>query len=629
MAGKDYASMASAILECSGGKENIAEHTHCATRLRLHPKDKAKMDLKAIERIPGVLGVVDNGNQVQVIIGQSVEQLYAEFVKLAGDSKQTSAAPAGKKSIGQLASDFLLMMASIMVPVIPALTVAGFISVILTLLNLLGWVTADSSTYLILNSFAQAAFYFLPIMVAYTSAKKFDTEPIIAMLLAAGLLYPDFVAYIGEVAAAGETFGSYFGLPIYAMTYNGGVIQIVLSVWVMSKLDHWLSRAIPESVRYFLKPLTLIVAMSVVVLTVTGPIGGYMTGAVSAGIAWLTANIPWLVVPALVLFSCTIGQLCAGFHLALVPIATESIQTVGYDMSITLWFFSFTVSAGFVALAISVFSKSNKCKQISWPAALSGLIGGISEPTVYGLAYRMVKPYYALTVTSVLAALICGITGLKSYGYGCHCLPGLLMFLGPEMDWSNFYLAVGITVFMGVCSFVTVKLFGFDDSIYEDEQEAQAAPESALLPGAGVDVQLPGTGSYVAQSSISDPTFAEGILGPCFGMKPAKDTVKAPVAGTVEMVADTKHAVAIRTDAGSAVIVHVGIDSVRLGGKGMNALVSVGQHVSVGDPLVKFDPIAFSKASIDDTVVVVLTEPAPAGAGDQDDSGIPMTPVFG
>ncbi len=631
---KNYAEMAAAILEKAGGRENIASHTHCATRLRLEPVDKDKMDFKAIQKIPGVLGIQDNGTQVQVIIGQDVEQLYPEFEKVAGKgSGAVAAAPAGKKSLGRVAGDFLLMMASIMVPVIPALTTAGFIMVLLTLFTMTGWVTADSSTYLILNCFAQAAFYFLPIYVAYTAAKKFETEPIMAMMLAAGLLYPDFVTYVTDLQAAGAVYGDYFGLPVYLMTYNGGVIQIVLSVWVMSKLDHWLSRIIHEQIRYFAKPLILLVVMSVVVLVATGPIGGYMTNYVAAAIAWLTANVPWLVVPALVLFSCTIGQLCAGFHLALVPIATASIESVGYDASITLWFFSFTVSAGFVALAITLKSRNNHCHQLSVPAALSALIGGISEPTVYGLCYRMVKPYYALTVTSVLAGLICGITGLHSYGYGCHSLPGLLLFLGPNMDWTNFYKAVGIVAFMAACSFVTVYAFGFDDSVYDDEEETLDNPDAALLPGAGVPVSMPGKGAYVPQASIADSTFAQGLLGPCFALKPSNNTVKAPVDGTVCFVADTNHAIGIRTEAGSTLMVHIGIDSVKLGGKGLNALVSEGQKVSAGDTIAKFDKMAFTKGDIDDSIIVILTEPAPAAQVSQDvhdDTGFgAMTPSMG
>lgn len=608
MATKNYPDLARRIVEKFGGKENISWLNHCATRLRINPEDKSKVDLKGIEALDGVLGVADNGDEIQVIIGQSVEQLYPEVEKLVGKTSGTDhEGEKKKKTLGEAASSFLLMMAGIMSPIIPALTTAGFISVLLVLLRLLGIVQPTDTTYVILNGFAQAAFYFLPIYVAYTSARKFETEPILAMLLAAGLLYPDWVNLVTELTSEGQTFASYFGIPVYLMTYNGGVIQIVLSVWVMSKVDHWLSRVIPEVVRYFLKPFLLIVIMSIVTLALTGPLGGFITNALAAGITWLNNNIPWLAVPAILLFSVTVGQLVAGFHLALVPLATEAIQTVGYDTVVTIWFYCFTLSAGFVSLAIALKAKNSKCRQIAWPAALSGLIGGISEPTVYGLAYKMVKPYYALAITSVAAGLVAGILGLKSYGYGSNSIPGMLLFLGPNNDVQNLTNALIVLAVMAVLSFVLVYAFGFDDSVYgEDDEDAKADQAKAAPVHQNLDVKLPGKGEYVAQANLSDATFAQGTVGPCFGMKPANNSIKAPVSGTVTMIAATNHAIGITTDDGAQVMVHIGIDSVKLNGKGIRVFCSTGQHVSQGDEIAKYDKMLFDKEGIDDTVVVVL-----------------------
>lgn len=608
MAGKNYGEMARQIVEHFGGKENISWLNHCATRLRINPTDKSKVDLKALEKVPGVLGVADNGEEVQVIIGQSVEQLYPEVEALVGKTTQAPAEQK-KKSLGEAASSFLLMMAGIMSPIIPALTTAGFLCVLLTLLKLLGVIQTTDSTYIILNSFAQAAFYFLPIYVAYTSARKFETEPVLAMLLAAALLYPDWVTLVTTLTGEGQTFTSYFGIPVYLMTYNGGVIQIVLSVWVMSKVDHWLSRVIPEVVRYFLKPFLLILIMSVVTLAVTGPLGGFVTNGLAAGISWLNSNIPWLAVPAIILFSVTIGQLVAGFHLALVPLATQAIQTVGYDTVVTIWFYCFTLSAGFVSLAVALKAKNSKCRQIAWPAALSGLIGGISEPTVYGIAYKMVKPYYALAITSVISGLVAGILGLKSYGYGSNSIPGMLLFLGPNGDVANLRNAIIVLAVMAVLSFVLVYAFGFDDSIYgEDDDDAEKAAEVPSRPAENLEVTLPGKGTYIAQKDIADPTFANGTVGPCFGMKPANNSIKAPVTGTVTMIASTNHAVGITTADGAQVMVHIGIDSVKLGGKGIKVFVSTGQKVKAGDEIAKYDKMLFDKEGIDDTIVTVLLD---------------------
>lgn len=639
MAAKNYPEMAQRIVEKFGGKENIAYLNHCATRLRINPKDKSKCDLKGIEGVSGVLGLSDNGDEVQVIIGQSVEQLYPEVEKLVGAAGNAPVdAPKGKKSFADVVSSFMLMISGIMTPVIPALATAGFITVLLTLLSLAGIIQSTDTTYVILNGFAQSAFYFLPIYVAWSSARRFGTEPIIAMLLAAGLLYPDWVNLVNSLTAEGQTFTSYFGIPVYLMTYNGGVIQVILSVWVLSKLDHWLGRVIPESVRYFMKPFVLIVVMSVVTLAVTGPLGGFAAGAIASGIGFLEQNVPWLVVPALILFSCTIGQLVAGFHLALIPLATEAIATVGYDSTVTIWFYCFTVSSGFISLAVAIKSRSNHCRQIAIPAALSGLIGGISEPTVYGVAYKMMRPFWALTITSVVAGLVAGILGLHSYGYGSQSIPGLLLFLGngATVDWPNFYNALIVFAVIAVLSFVTVWVIGFDDSVYEeDAEEDGAAPTRTTAADADkpavtsdVELALPGTGAFVAQADLSDATFANGTLGPCFGLVSADGVVRAPVAGTVTMIAATNHAVGITTGDGAEVMVHIGIDSVKLGGKGISVRVSTGQRVSAGDELATFDADLFASEGIDPTVVTILLN-ADAYASIASDAARPLVARVG
>ena len=609
MAAKNYPEMARQIVERFGGKDNISYLNHCATRLRINPKDKSKCDLTGIEKVAGVLGLSDNGDEVQVIIGQSVEQLYPEVEKIVGVAGDAPVdAPKGKKSFADVVSGFMLMISGIMTPVIPALATAGFITVLLTLLSLAGLIQATDTTYVILNGFAQSAFYFLPIYVAWSSARRFGTEPIIAMLLAAGLLYPDWVNLVNSLTAEGQTFTSYFGIPVYLMTYNGGVIQVILSVWVLAKLDHWLGRVIPESVRYFMKPFVLVVVMSVVTLAVTGPLGGFAAGAIASGIGFLEQNVPWLVVPALILFSCTIGQLVAGFHLALIPLATEAIATVGYDSTVTIWFYCFTVSSGFISLAVAIKSRSNRCRQIAIPAALSGLIGGISEPTVYGVAYKMMRPFWALTITSVVAGLVAGILGLHSYGYGSQSIPGLLLFLGngATVDWPNFYNALIVFAVIAVLSFVTVWVIGFDDSVYDEDADENDAEAATPAVKSDIELALPGEGTFVAQADLSDATFANGTLGPCFGLASADGVVKSPVAGTVTMIAATSHAIGITTENGAEVMVHIGIDSVKLGGKGISVRVSTGQRVSAGDELAVFDADAFAAEGIDPTVVTIL-----------------------
>ena len=437
--------------------------------MRVNVKNPEIVDTKALKKTPGVLGVELAGDYCQVIVGGIIEDLYLAVGKIAGPVASAANGGKVKRKPDEIFRDFLLMVAGIISPVIPALITAGFLSTVLAIMTLAFGIDSTNSTYKILNNFAQSAFYFLPVFVAYTSAKKFDTEPVLAMLLACGLLYPDWVTMASEGG-----FTSYFGIPVLLTTYNGAVIQIILSVWVMSKIDMLLKRAIPATVRHFLKPFLLILIMSVIILSVTGPLGGLFTSYIAAAVDWVRSVAPWAGVPAIVLLSLTIGLIAPGFHLALIPIATTSLATVGYDDLINIWFFCCTITPGFVALAVGLKAKSNNLRQIAFPACVSALLGGISEPTTYGILYRMPNMFKAYFVTAFSTSVLAGILGLKCYAFGGYSLTNIMLYLGAGLDWANFYTALALVGFMAVMSFVTVFLFKFDDSVYDADEEVAA-----------------------------------------------------------------------------------------------------------------------------------------------------------
>ncbi len=505
------------------------------------------------------------------------------------------------------------MLASIMSPVIPGLVAAGFLATILTVMSVFLGIDSSNSTYAILYNFSQAVFYFMPVFVAYTSAQRFDTEPVLAMLLACALLYPDWVTMVNNLTADGQAFTSYFGLPVSLTTYNGAVVQIILSVWVMSKLDKLFKRIIPEVVRHFLKPFLLLLVMSIITLTVTGPLGALVTNYFVAFINWISATVPWFTVAAMVIFFTTVGVVLPGFHMALVPIATANIETIGYDNLLNIAFFCCTITPGFIALAVGLKTKSNNLRQIAFPAALSALFGGISEPTTYGISYKMVRPYYVHVIVAISTALLAGIMQLKCYAFGGYSLTNILLYLGPNRDMSNFTNALILVAFMAVASFVLTYLIGFDDSIYDEEDEdgnplpaSKEEDDLAAKPTADVTFILPAEGEYIAQADVADTVFAQGILGPCFGVKPLGSDVMAPVSGTVFSVAGTKHAVTIMTDGGAQVLVHIGIDSVKLDGAGLETYVQKGDRVTAGQRIASFDPDVFARAGVDSTIVCSL-----------------------
>ena len=598
----NYADMAVAIITQLGTQENLTNVNHCATRLRVVVRDPSRVDAAALKKIDGVLGVEVRENQVQVIVGQIIEDLFLEVEKRVGKTSANGAGKPQEKKLVAVFSNFLQLMAGIMSPVIPSLIAAGFLTCLLLLLNLVFGLESTNSTYVILNNLAQSVFYFLPVFVAYTSAKKFDTEPVLAMLLACWLLYPDWVAMAG---AGGYT--SYFGIPALLTTYNGAVLQIILSVWVMSKIDQLLKKVLPLSVRHFLKPFLLILITSIITLTLTGPLGGLVTNYIAMFIAWIRNYASWAAVPAIIIFASTIGLLCPGFHLALIPIATTSLATVGYDDFINIWFFCCTITPGFIALAVALKSKNRRLKEIAFPASISALFGGISEPTTYGISYKMPKVYFCSIATSLITGLYAGIVHLKCFGFGGYSLTNILLYLGENGDTTNFIKAlIGVGI-MAVCSFVFVFMTKWDDSVY-NEEDSEAENAAAVLTS--VELTAPAQGVYIAQENIADPVFAAGTLGACFGIRPETDEVLSPVDGVINSIAPTRHAMTIKTAGGAEVMVHIGIDSMKLGDHEIETLVQTGQIVNRHQPIAKIDREAFAAKQLDDTIIVILLNSA-------------------
>lgn len=479
MAKLDYKAMSKDILQYVGGAENLKNVNHCATRLRLKLKNPEVVNKGELKKIDGVLGVEVAGEETQIIVGQIIEDLFFAFEEESGVKggviDENLDPNLGKKTPMALFLGFLQLMAGIMSPVIPTLIIAGFFSLILTLGTSFFGLDNTTSTYTILYNISQAPFYFLPVMCAYTSAKKFNVEPPMAMLLAGILLYPGWEALVTAGSESG--FTSYFGIPVYLCTYGSSALPIVLSVWVMSKVDMVLKKIIPNTIRYFLKPVCLIFVMSIVTLSLTGPLGYLITDYIAAGINFVRETVPWLTVPAIYLFSTTLGVFCPGFHLALIPIATTNFATLGYDDVINMWFFSGTTVPGFTALWFSLKTKSIKGRNIGIPAAISALFGGISEPTTYGILYKIPTLYIVNTIAGFVLAVYNGIVGTKAYAYGAYYLTNLPLFYSAD-DPGNLYKAIIGIAIVAVITFVGVMFTKWE---YVEDDESTVVPTMKLF----------------------------------------------------------------------------------------------------------------------------------------------------
>ena len=625
----DYNKMSKEILQYIGGKDNLTSVNHCATRLRLGIKSTENIDKKKLTQIEGVLGVEIISNQVQVIVGQIIEDLYNAFGQVAGFSGarnvENKQSVKKRKNIGTLFVEFLELVAKIMAPVIPALICAGFFSLIIIVAQMLFHLKTTDSTYIILNSLGQTALYFLPVMVAYSSAKQFDTDPILSIMLACFLLYPDWNNLVAKGSATG--FTSYFGLPVHLQTYNGQVVQIILSIWIMSLLDRWLKKIIPNSIRYFLKPVSLLLLMSIITLTLTGPLGGLFTNGISTFIEFLRKTVPWLTVPAIYTFAMTVGVFMPGFHLALIPIATQNLSTLGYDDIINIWFMAGTLVPGFVALWVALKSKNIKGRNISWTAAISALFGGVSEPTLYGILYKMPVLYAVDFVTGLILSIYNGIVGTKAYAYGAYYLTNLLLFYNAK-DPNNLIKAIGGIVLVAIVSFIGVWFtkWSWNDDAKVDQMSLKSIfnrkksdndtnrsnvshkfKEAKQLSNLKSDiVSAPVIGKIISQSEIRDHAFSSGSLGSCFGVKPESDDIYSPIDGKVNSIAPTKHAITIKGDHGDEVMLHLTLDSMKLQPNDISVLIKSGDQIAQGQKIAVLHREQLKKRELDDTVIVVL-----------------------
>ena len=443
----DFKQLAATILENVGGKENVDKVVHCATRLRFTLKDESKANTDAIKGTKGVLSVINAGGQYQVVIGPDVPQVYQQVVALGGF--ETAAAvedpKAAKEDNRSPLSRVLESIASIFQPIIPAITGAGLLKAFMALFVTLGWLDNTTQTYTILNAFADSAFYFLPILLGASAARSFKCNQYVAMALGGILVYPQFVSLL-----AGEEAVHLFGLPVTQATYSSSVVPILLGVWFMSLVEHFVQKISPQAIKFFSVPLASIFVAGTVTVIVLGPIGTWIGNLIAAFFTWLTATAGWLV-PTLVGILNPL-LVMTGTHYGLIPIGTNNLATAGFDTVVGPGMLTSNVAQGAAGLAVALRTRNEDTKQLATSAGLTGVLG-ITEPVLYGVNLRFVYPLIAAMVGGGVGGLYLGITGVGRYAAGS---PGLLVlpaYIGGD-GMGNFVNACIGTVIAMVVSFV-------------------------------------------------------------------------------------------------------------------------------------------------------------------------------
>lgn len=603
----NYQQLASTIIDHIGGEKNIQGLNHCATRLRFNLKDEKKANTEAIKNTPGVMGAVAKGGQYQVIIGSDVGTVYKEITQIIPQLNDD--APGDEKDDRGRVAKVIDTITGIFTPILPAITAAGMLKAVLSLLVVFGLIENTSQSYQVMDFMADAAFYFLPILLASSAAAKFKTNAYLAMMLGGILLHPNFVTMVNTLED-GQGI-AFFGLPITAIGYGSSVIPIILAVWFMSYVEPIADRVSPKAVKFFTKPLLTIAIVGTVALTIIGPFGHLISDYISAGIQALESFSPWIV--PLIIGAFTPLFVATGTHYGLVPIGINNRMTNGYDTVIYPGMLASNVSQGAAALAVSFKSKDSTVKQLASSAGLTALFG-ITEPALYGVNLRYKTPLYAAMIGGGVGGLFMGIFRVRNFSGGAPGLLTLPSYIGDDTLSYFTFAAIGAAISIVVSFIISYVLYKDKvDEAPESVKEPTDSTEETLLTNQAVTLVSPLKGQALPLSQVPDEMFSEEILGKGMAVEPTLGMVTAPVDGVISATFDSKHAVGITTDEGMELLIHVGIDTVQLEGKGFEYAITKGDRINVGDLLITFDIDYIKEQGYPVTTPLVITNSAEYG----------------
>ena len=582
----DYDKLSKDILQLVGGEENVQRVIHCMTRLRFNLHDNAKADRSQLEQLPGVMGTNISGEQFQIIIGNDVPKVYQAIVRHSNLSDEKSAGSSSQKK--NVLSAVFDVISGVFTPILPAIAGAGMIKGLVALAVTFGWMAEKSQVHVILTAVGDGAFYFLPLLLAMSAARKFGSNPYVAAAIAAAILHPDLTALLG----AGKPI-SFIGLPVTAATYSSTVIPILLAIWIASYVEKWIDRFTHASLKLIVVPtLTLLIVVPLTLITV-GPLGAILGEYLSSGVNYLFDHAGLV---AMILLAGTFSLIImTGMHYAFVPIMINNIAQNGHDYLLPAMFLANMGQAG-APFSAFLLPRNKKLKSPHPSPRITPLMG-ITEPAMYGVNMRLKKPFAAALIGGAAGGAFYGMTGVASYIVGGNAgLPSIPVFIGPTF----IYAMIGLVIAFAAGT-AAAYLLGFEDVPSDGSQQP------ALHEGSREIIHSPIKGEVKALSEVKDGVFSAGIMGKGFAIEPEEGEVVSPVRGSVTTIFKTKHAIGITSDQGAEILIHIGLDTVKLEGQWFTAHVKEGDKVAPGDPLVSFDLEQIKAAGYDVITPVIVT----------------------
>ena len=597
-----YENLAKEILENVGGKENINSLTHCVTRLRFRLKDESKANDEALKNNPGVVTVMKSAGQYQVVIGNHVPLVYADVCELAGISNGTQQveeeAPQG------LFNKLIDIISGCFQPILGPLCAAGIIKGLNALLVfILGSSFNNSGTYMILNAIGDSIFNFLPIILGYTAAKKFNVNVIVGMIIGATLCYPtiqtDILSAAGKAIGTLPFIGSYYtkfiGIPFVSGNYTSTVVPVICIVALAAQIQKIAKKFVPEMLQNFFVPFFVLIISLPIGLLVIGPVVSLLTTVLSNMFAGLYAFSP--IVTAFVIGALWQCLVIFGLHWALVPMAMVNIGNLGYD-TILPGMLGTTFAATGVLAAMYLKLKDENKKALAIPGVISAFCG-VTEPAIYGFLLPEKTPFVFSCIGGAVGGAIMGTVAVKQYVIGGLGIFSVVNFISPKGNATGMIVSLIAGAISLVVGFVLTMIFyKTNDQQVENKEVTKLEEETILAP-------IKGEIKPIEESS--DAAFASGALGKGVVILPEEGKVYAPVTGTVTVLFPSLHAIGITSDAGVELLIHIGINTVQLNGEGFTAHIKQGDQIKQGQLLVEFDMNKIKEAGYSLETPVLVT----------------------
>lgn len=591
----DAVNLSKEIVELVGGSENIISVTHCMTRLRFILNNKDKADTDKIKGLRGVKGALYSTGQYQIILGENLLPVYNEIMrqyhfKEETEEKVKSNTPMTPKKIGSAVIEFIAASVN---PNIPALVAGGMMKVFLLIATLIAPQFAGTSTYVMLSIIANAPFYFMPIFIAYGAAKKLGGTPIYAMAIAGALVVPDFVNLVQ--AGDGVTL---FGMSVLLRSYSGTLLPALLLGIVTYYVEKLWNKIVPGIFRsVFVGPLTLLVS-GTLTFVLLAPLGTYVGNYIVAALVFLQNTIgPFAlailagIMPFLVM---------TGMHSLFGPFMLQFLEGAGYDAFFRPALILHNMSEGGACFGVALRTKDKELRSEAVSCGIGAIFAGVTEPAIYGITITLKKPLIGVCAGGVAGGFLAGLLGAKAFVMGYSSILAIPIF---EETMLAICVAIATSI---IVSFLVTAIVGIETKTKDTPEKTKEKREKVVNCEKNA-IYSPMAGNVIPMDKIPDPVFAEGVLGKCCGIEPAGSSICAPFDGTVEAVAETKHAIGLRSVDGVELLIHVGIDTVKMNGSGFDVKVQAGDSIRCGQLLMEIDREAIKLAGYTDTTIVIVS----------------------